>query len=231
MGRTTRVNAVGTSGANGDIEGNLLVYQQFEGRGSGIKFFDLTTGARSYPPKGRQYETLGILAEHVRPMVALRPPGAAERYETVILFDLTTGERRGLAKVREEGRSLAPGQVSGDWAVWSRCPGDSPCNVTRYRISTDEAELIPNPDGREHHSPSVDARGNVFYVRGHGRCGSRVSLIRQPLEGDETVLWRLPNGDDIGRTHVQMRAHGRMILFDQFSCGRPVESDGWQFCF
>ena len=69
----------------------------------------------------------------------------------------------------------------------------------------------------------------MIYVRGGDRCGNRASLIRQPLEGSAGVLWRLPNGDDIGRTHIQMRARGKAILYDHFSCGRPAESDAWQF--
>src|SRR3990172_6374664 len=62
-GSATKVNAAGTNGANGGIEGDLLVYQQFEGGvehgSSDLKFYDLATEKRSSPPRGintRQWE-------------------------------------------------------------------------------------------------------------------------------------------------------------------------------
>jgi hypothetical protein len=51
--------------------------------------------------------------------------------------------------------------------------------------------------------------------------------MRQPLQGQAEELWRLPNGDDIGRTHAQVRPHGNTILYDHFSCGGAAESDAW----
>jgi hypothetical protein len=228
-GLTTRVNEVGTNGANGDIEGDLLVYQQFEDGRSGIRFFDLATGERSHPPEGvntQHWEYWPSMSGRWLLFGRLMQRTDTRR---VILFDLTTGEKTMLARVRGEGTFLAPGQVSGDWVVWSRCARHSPCNVTRYQISTQEADIVANPHDRDHHAPSVGEGGMVVYARGRGGCGNRVSLIRQPLRGGDSVLWRLPNGDDIGRTHVQMRPRGRTILYDHFSCGRPVQSDAWQY--
>ena len=228
-GPTTRVNPAGTNGANGDIAGNILVYQQFEERRSGVRFFDLTTGERSHPPNGVNTEHWEYWPTMSDRWLLFGRLARRSNTRRVILFDLSTGEGKTLAKVRGRQTFLAPGQVGGDWAVWSRCAARSPCKVVRYQISTGERDVIADPNGGDHHSPSVDARGTVFYVRGGDRCGNRVSLIRQPLEGGEGVLWRLPNGDDIGRTHVQMRARGETILYDHFSCGRSVESDAWQF--
>jgi hypothetical protein len=228
-GPTTRVNPAGTNGANGDIAGNILVYQQFEERRSGVRFFDLTTGERSHPPNGvntERWEYWPSVSGRWLLFGRLARGSGARR---VILFDLSTGDGKTLAKVRGRHTFLAPGQVTGDWAVWSRCAARSPCTVVRYQISTADRHVIGDPNGQDHHSPSVDAQGTVFYARGGDRCGNRVRLIRQPLEGGEDVLWRLPNGDDIGRTHVQVRSRGRTILYDHFSCGRPVESDAWQF--
>lgn len=226
-GSRIRVNAPGTNGANGDIEGDLLVYQQFEQRRSGLRFFDLETGERSHPPSGvntEQWEYWPSTSGRWLLFGRLNRNGARR----LILFDLSTGDGKQLARVRGRDAFLSPGQVNGDWAVWSRCPADSPCNVVRYHISAGESDVIPNPGGRRHHAPSVDTHGTVYYARGRGPCGSRVRLIRQPLEGEEEELWRLPNGDDIGRTHTQVRPRGNTILFDHFSCGRSAESDGWQ---
>jgi hypothetical protein len=224
-GPKSRVNAKGLNGANGDIEGNLLVYQQFRRKGSGLRFFDLTTRDRSKPPaevNTEHWEYWPSMSGQWLLFGRLMHNGSRR----LILFDLSTGRSRVLARTRGERSFLAPGQVSGDWAVWSRCASASPCNVVRYRISTDESDIIDNPNHREQHSPSVNANGTVYFASGDGDCGSRVRLIRERLDDEE--LWRLPNGDDIGRTHLQMRPRGNTVLYDEFSCGRHVESDAWQ---
>jgi hypothetical protein len=226
-GSKSRVNAKGLNGANGDIEDNLLVYQQFRRNGSGLRFFDLTTHERSKPPAGvntEHWEYWPSMSGQWLLFGRLMHNGSRR----LILFDLSTSRSRVLARARGERSFLAPGQVSGDWAVWSRCASASPCNVVRYRISTDESDIIDNPHGREQHSPSVDANGTVYFARGNGECGNRVRLIRERLDGFDEELWRLPNGDDIGRTHLQMRPRGNTVLYDEFSCGRHVESDAWQ---
>jgi hypothetical protein len=226
-GSTFRVNAKGLNGANGDIEDNRLVYQQFRRKRSGLRFFDLTTHEQSRPPSGvntEQWEYWPSLSGQWLLFGRLMHNGTRR----LILFDLSTGEGRVLAHIRGESSFLAPGQVNGDWAVWSRCTSKSACNVVRYRISTEESDIIDNPHHRKQHSPSVDANGTVYFARGNGGCGNRVRLIREGLDGSEEELWRLPNGDDIGRTHLQMRPHGNTVLYDEFSCGRRVQSDAWQ---
>jgi len=226
-GSKFRVNAPATNGANGDIEGDLLVYQQFEQGRSGLRFFDLATRHRSNPPNGintEHWEYWPSMSGRWLLFGRLQENGTRR----VILFDLSTGVAKRLARVRGEDAFLAPGQVSEDWAVWYRCPSGSPCNVVRYQISTGESDVIANLHGLKHHSPSVDSDGTVYYALGRGRCGNRVRLIRQPLDGPSETLWRLPNGDDIGRTHTQVRPRGNTILYDHFSCDQPAESDAWQ---
>ena len=51
-GKDFRVNARGTGGANGGIDGDRLVYQEFDGGRSDIRFFNLASKRRSSPPKG-----------------------------------------------------------------------------------------------------------------------------------------------------------------------------------
>src|SRR3972149_7049134 len=50
-GTAFKVNAMGTNGANGGIEGGMLVYQEFGGGASDLKFFDLASKDRSPPPR------------------------------------------------------------------------------------------------------------------------------------------------------------------------------------
>ena len=101
-------------------------------------------------------------------------------------------------------------------------------SIVRYHISTGESDLLANPDRLRYHAPSVDPEGTVYFARARSRCGNRVRMIRQGLDGSSEELWRLPNGDDIGRTHAQVRPRGNTILYDHVSCGRDAESDAWQ---
>lgn len=219
-GSARRVNPAGENGANGDIVGNVLVYQEFEERRSCIRFFDLETGERSDPPQGVNTKHWEYWPTMTRPEAAVRPSRAAgpcaARGPVRPLVRRGDGAREGPRAARVPRTGSGQRRLGGLVAV--RRPVRV---VVRYEISTGERELIDGPNGEDHHSPSVGARGTVFHARGGDRCGDRVRLVREPLEGREKVLWRLPNGDDIGRTHVQTRPHGTTVLFDHFGCGRP----------
>ena len=134
-GPTTRVNPAGTNGANGDIAGNILVYQQFEERRSGVRFFDLTTGERSHSPNGVNNDA----GSTGRACPVNGCSSAASRAGAV--RDASSCSISRPARARRSPRSgagtrSAPGQVTGDWAVWSRCAARSPCTAARYTIST-----------------------------------------------------------------------------------------------
>jgi uncharacterized repeat protein (TIGR02543 family) len=74
----------------------------------------------------------------------------------------------------------------------------------------------------------VDADGTVFFARANARCGGSVKLIRRPLQGAETVLWRISSGDDIGTTRTFVDPDGvTTVLFDQFDCDQATGSDAW----
>ena len=220
-----RVNARKTQGANGSIDGDTLVYQQFNGKRSDLKFFDLGTRTRTSPPAGvntDQWEYWPSFSGDWLLFARLYGNGARR----IFLFDLSTGDSRRLDGVRGAGSDLAPGQVSGDWAVWSKCrQGD--CDVIRYHIPDGTREKLPN-SGTRQHAPSVDPDGTVFFARANARCGGSVKLIRRPLQGAETVLWRISSGDDIGTTRTFVDPAGvTTVLFDQFDCDQATGSDAW----
>jgi hypothetical protein len=220
-----KVNAGGTQGAIGGIDGNKLVYQQFKGGRSDLKFFDLGTRARTSPPAGvntDQWEYWPSFSGDWLLFARLYGNGARR----IFLFDLSTGDSRRLDSVRGAGSDLAPGQVSGDWAVWSKCRQGG-CDVIRYHIPDGTKQTIPN-SGTRQHAPSVAPDGTVFFARGNARCGGSVKLIRRPLLGDETVLWRISSGDDIGTTRTFVDTDGvTTVLFDQFDCDEATGSDAW----
>ncbi len=226
-GNGFKVNAAGTNGADGGIEGDLLVYQQFEDERSDLEFFDLATKDRSSPPRGintRQWEYWPSMSGQWILFGRLAGDGSRE----IILYDLSTHHATTLAELSGKDTFLGPGQVNGNYAVWYRCTPGAKCNVIRYNIADAEKTTIPN-SGRFQYAPSVTPDGTVTFSRSGSGCGKLVRLIRYPLDGPATVLWRLPSGGDVGSTRAYVSPQGDTTLyFDNFGCGQPAASDVWQ---
>jgi hypothetical protein len=226
-GDTFRVNAAGTQGANGGIDGDLLVYQQFDRGKSDLRFFDLSSKDRTSPPRGvntRRWEFWPSMSGQWLLFGRRARDGSRE----IILYDLSTRDATKLDEVRGGDTFLAPGQVNGDYAVWYRCTPGTKCNVILYSITDGVETKIPNP-GAFQYAPSVGPDGTVTFARSNSGCGNRVRLIRSPLNGPSSVLWQLPSGGDVGTTRVFVGTQGKATLyFDNFACGQPAASDVWQ---
>ena len=226
-GEQFQVNAEGTNGANGDIDGDLLVYQQFRGKRSDIRFFDLAGQQRSSPPRGvntGQWEYWPSLSgDHL--LFGRLSNGGVRR---IVLFDLATRTSNVLDRLSGRDSFLAPGQINGDYAAWYRCVADRRCDVIRYHIPDEAQERIENP-GRNQRAPAIGPDGTIYFARARGDCGSGVRLISLPLGGPETELWRLPSGDDIGSTHVYVAPNGEtFVYYDHYACDQAAVSDVWQ---
>jgi len=226
-GGAFKVNAAGTNGANGGIDGDVLVYQEFGKGKSDLKLFDLADRSRSSPPRGvntAQWEYWPSMSGDHLLFGRLNDEGLRR----IILFDASSRDATSLAKVKGSGRFLAPGQVNGDYAVWSKCATKRRCNVVLYRISDGTQTTIPNSGGRDH-APSVTPDGVVYFARSGGGCGSGTKLLRFLPGGPPTVLWRLPSGDDVGTTRAYLDAGGEThVFYDHFACGQATESDVWE---
>ena len=146
----------------------------------------------------------------------------------LILFDVPSRDATSLDKVKGSARFLAPGQVNGDYAVWSKCATKRRCNVVLYRISDGTKTTIPNSGGRDH-APSVTPDGVVYFARSGGACGSGTKISRSLPGAPPTILWRLPSGDDVGTTRAFLDVGGETTVFyDHFACGLATESDVWE---
>ena len=166
-----KVNPQGTNAANGGIDGDVLVYQQFRFKRSDLKFFDLDDRSRSSPPAGvntDQWEYWPSMSGDWLMFARLYGSGLRR----ISLVDLSTGDAQRLAEVRGRHAFLAPGQVTGDWAVWSICRSETVCNVVRYFIPDGTRETIPN-DGARQHAPSVTPDGTVYFARSHSMTGMK----------------------------------------------------------
>jgi Divergent InlB B-repeat domain/WD40-like Beta Propeller Repeat len=226
-GGAFKVNAAGTNGANGGIDGNVLLYQEFGKGKSDLKLFDLADRSRSSPPRGvntAQWEYWPSMSGDHLLFGRLYKSGLRR----IILFDVSSRDATSLDKVKGARRFLAPGQVNGDYAVWSKCTSKRRCNVVLYRISDGTKTKIPNSGGRDH-APSVTPDGVVYFARSGGACGSGTKILRLLPGGPPTILWRLPSGDDVGTTRAFLDPGGETTVFyDHFACGLATESDVWE---
>jgi hypothetical protein len=223
-GHRFRVNAPGTQAANGGIDGPLLAYQQFHGRRSDIKLFDLKRRRRRTPPKGvntPHWEYWPSLSG--RWLLFARYKRGGNR--KVLLRNGRTGTTRTLAKTGSKNAFLAPGQVNGVWAVYSRCTPATKCDVFRYNLVTKRRSKLPNP-GLYQRAPSVTSSGTVYFVRSRRRCGKSVRIVRHAIGGPTTVVVKPPEGTDVGDTYVfSQSARPNRLLFDRRRCRHPRRSN------
>jgi hypothetical protein len=228
-GDPVRVNRPRWNGALGGIDDDLLVYQEFRVRKgkrlSDIRFLDLNTGAWFNPPRGVNKRPHWEYWPSVsRPWLLF---GRLLRNDTrrLLLRNLETGETRTLDRTRAEKPFIAPGQVNGDYAVWSKCTDDNQCQVYLHHIPTGTTSWVPNP-GAHQEAPSVTPDGTVYMRRGGRGCGADVSLVRYPIGGPETVLVELPGGLDIDDSFAYVEPNGAVeVHYDRIGCGRRTAGD------
>lgn len=221
--RVFRVNPRGTEAANGSIDGRLLAWQQFKGKHSDVKLLDLPTRTHRRLPRAvnsRHWEYWPSLSGRWL-LFGRRRGGGARK---IILFDRKTGSSRTLAHTSSKSSFASPGQVNGNWVVWSKCTPSSTCNVFRYNIARRTRVKLTNR-GHFQRTPSVTAEGTVYLVRSGAGCGHSAKLVRYPLAGRPRVLVRLPPGRDIEDTYVYGDGGGTRVFFDRGRCGHPVRSD------
>jgi Divergent InlB B-repeat domain len=217
-----RVNPGGSRAAMGDFAGGRLVYQQYRGRRSDLRFYDVDTGARSKVPAAntRHWEYWPSMSGEWLLYGRWNRNSGTRR---LFLHNLTSGERRLLDRTNGRKAFIGPGQVAGNYAVWSTC--DLRCNVFRYDIAAASAEKIPNP-GAYQRAPSVSLDGTVYFSRGGKGCGASVALVRAPIGGPESVLAQLQNVLDIRDTYAYTKANGSIeVYYERNGCGKPTGSD------
>jgi hypothetical protein len=212
------VNATGTSGYNGGIDGTTLVYQQVRRGQSDLHLFDLATHQRSIPavvntPQWEWRPSIsGPWLLFGRENLRTRPVKSR-----VLLYNTDTSQL--ITLVDTPGFSQ-PGQVNGDFAVYTHC-GRVTCNVFRYQISTGQRVKMPNALSRRvQYAPSVSADGTVYYASSRFTCGKDVR-IRRFVAGDATasLMTILPAGRDINTTYADDMTDGTTrVLHDRASC-------------
>jgi len=224
-GGPVRVNRGRTNAAMGGIDGDLLVYQQYRKGKSNLFLYDLNTGARSGLPRRVNSKKWEYWPSISRPWLLFgrwkMPKGARQ----LILLNLDTGEQRVLHRVGSRKAFIDPGQVNGDFAVWSTCPAKGRCQVYRYQISTGTRVQLGNP-GSFQRAPSVAPDGTVFLSRGAKGCGGSVRIVKIGPDGTETVLVQFPVGLDSRDTFAHTDPSGvTHLYYERFACGKRTGSD------
>jgi hypothetical protein len=224
-GSPLRVNRQRKSGALGDIDGDRLVYQEFRKRKSDLHFYNLTTGQRSRLPKAantRHWEYWPSLSD---PWLLFGRWNMKQGWRRLFLYNMDTGEKRVVHRTRAERAFIGPGQVNGDFAVWSTCPPKGKCQVYRYHIPSGTTIRMPNP-GAHQRAPSVTPGGTVYLRRGGPRCGDSVRLIRLDGSGSDTTLIEFPQAIDSGDTYAYTESNGvTHLYYERVGCGGRAASD------
>ena len=195
-----RATTNATSGAHPAIDlgnahlGDVLAWSKGRRDAWDLAFTDLGTQEDVAVPAGintnRAEREPSVSGDH---LLFARGPRSGQPYaDTVILYDLATDTSQVLD--RTERGLVNAGWVSGDYAVWQKCPGTH-CVIFRYQISTDTTVRIPS-DVPVVFSPAVTGDGTVFYVRSGFQCGQHTKIVKVTEGADPQTIYSFPDGVD-----------------------------------
>lgn len=220
---SVRVNPKGTLGFAGDIDGNLMIYQQVRRGQSDIKVFNLRRRARRKAPSPintRKWEWKPSLSGR-RILFGRLNKRPGPDVEKIMLYDSVSERMLTLAR-RWTPTEAVPGQVNGDWVTYYLCPGKFACRTFRYNAATRKKEKFPSENGPVY-APSVLEDGTAYFVRSAPRCGVGVRLIERTVEGVEREIFRLDRGWDISTTSAFIGPDGNpKVYFDLTNCRATV---------
>jgi len=220
-GPATKVNRNGTQSDNFGIDGSTVVYEAYNGSNDNLHMYDAATQTRT------RLQQINTRLHEYQPSLSgdwlLYTRSKPDRWQKVILFNLTTGEHRTLAKAPLPTTILRADQVSGDWATFEHCRDlwasggtYSNCNVFRYQISTGDLVTIPNP-GLQQFEGGVSQDGTVYFTRtgdaDMGVCGADAQIIRYPVGGPEVVIATLDAGFESDLNRATDEGDGSTTLY------------------
>jgi Tol biopolymer transport system component len=199
-----KVNAPRTTGWAGGIDGRRLVFQQVRRGNSDIVTFDLATRLRRNPPSGvntRRWEWHPSISGDWLFFGRGFAFGAGAK--SVILRNLRTGEQRVLDTSKSRTAMLQAGQVSSNYAVWTRCTTRTACAVFRYDIATRSSTRMP-ATGQVQYAPSVTPTGTTYYGRSGPGCGANAQLVKTMLDGTTILVYSFPSTEDFSISYAAL---------------------------
>jgi hypothetical protein len=145
--------------------------------------------------------------------------------ETIRVFTLASAKTRVLDTIHSDAtHSVAPGQISGKFAVWHRCAPK--CNSFLWNRQADTITKLVNGSGKNQWWPAVAPNGTVYYVREGVQCDSVAKIVKDPRNGPPVVIFTLPNGTTASHLSVDdVGAMGRNVFYSENDCGPPITYD------
>jgi len=225
-----KVNAPGTYGYGGGIDGSRLAYQQVNRArtDSNIEFFNLATHNRSSPPGGvntKLWEWQPSISGKwlLFGRIDFRTGTSPSQ---IVLFNLDTKRRTVLDHAAQRCGCIAPGQVNGHFVTWTKYSGR--WQVYEYDISTGKTRVLGQPRGTDQYDAAVSASGTVYFARAGTKCGANVRLMAKPLTGPAYPLLRLPHGVDLADFHMFAYiddVSATHLLYSRTACTRSGQGD------
>jgi len=222
-GPVVKLNGTGTQGFAGGISGDTVIFQRLSSGQSDIRLYDASS--HTYPALPGGWNTS---AWEWRPTISGnlvlfgRQSGSGTGFTSkIFLGDLATGHLTLLATRTGRYAIAWPGQVNGNYAVWSQCSDTRiSCSVLRYDIAAGTTTVIPNTfgSGKQQYAPSVASDGTVYFIHSGSSCGASVTLVRQPLAGPKTVLVSFNNGVDVDTTYTDDSTGTPSVYYAKGAC-------------
>jgi hypothetical protein len=212
-----RLNVGRDADVGGFFHRRRVLYVETRRGSSDLRVYDIPTGRRWVPPGVNTTKHEWLPTRSGRYLLFNRDDrgGPGTR---VVLRDVATRVETVLDRSAVFDSWVYAGQVSGRWAVWTRCADT--CDVYKRDLASGVTTVVPKPGGGpgvRQYDGSVTADGTVYAARhaGSGACESVIELVRfaadDPPEG--TVIARLGPDRFTTLTYARPNPGGSVDLF------------------
>jgi hypothetical protein len=214
----------------GGIDPPLVIYQQVKNNESNLRLFNYATGDRLRPPQGVNTADWEWSPSISGDWITFGRGDDESNDEWVLLESSSQLAQLELEKIGLRREDLYPGQVNGNFVVWTYCGLE--CDVRKYEIPSDhiptQGEIVPETLAKaatatHQYAAAVTSTGTVYLVRSGDGCGIKLRIVRfgasDPPEG--TVIASIPSGKDVhgDAGYVRERNDGAVeYFFDQVDC-------------
>jgi hypothetical protein len=226
-----RINPAGTRGFAGTLldDTSTAIYQKIDGASSNVYLYDLKTKTQTSPGAGVNSDLWEWHAAVSDGFVLFgrnnfRRPDSPWK---VMLYDRTAHTFKVLDSVTYRCGCIYPGQVTDQYATWTKCTGT--CQVWVYDIGSDSKAKAPNPSSQFQYYPGVSGDTGDIYFVGATNCGSNTQILRwNPTQkGNPTLVYTLPNGFNVSvslRVTDDTGGH-QDLYFDRQTCSGRFYAD------